>query len=458
MNREQALQAARMIIQDQRAQEAPRLDRIAHALKPAHMRDPSVELPKEAIPVMRNLARKSQTNLLPLVLDTFAQVLQADGYTTTTDGVARNAAPWAKYWQPNGLDARQTGVYRSAMQNGAAYVTVLPGRPGPVIRGVSARQMTALYGDPVEDEWPMMALRVDGQMVRLYDEENVYFFGVENQPRSGLGASAPLFTGRLDYIETRAHGVGHCPVVRFRDRMLLEGEEQFGIIEPLMSIQQRIDETTFGLMIAQFFSAFKQRYIIGWVPKSERETLEASASSIWTFDDPEVKIGELSETDLTRYLTSKDSAIGDMAAIAQVPAQSLGTQGISNVSGDVLAALQDGKDRKADEMRTSFGESWEQALRAAAAIDGDAESASDFSAEIRWKNTSARSLGQTIDALVKMVTSLGVPEDVARAWIPGWTQQMEADTGRGVQAASPDAEVSFEDLMASFERQGRGAA
>jgi hypothetical protein len=32
--------------------------------------------------------------------------------------------------------------------------------------------------------------------------------------------------------------MGVCPVVRFRDRMLLEGDEQFGIIEPLIDIQR----------------------------------------------------------------------------------------------------------------------------------------------------------------------------------------------------------------------------
>jgi hypothetical protein len=79
--------------------------------------------------------------------------------------------------------------------------------------------------------------------------------------------------------------MGVCPVVRFRDRMLLEGDEQFGIIEPLIDIQRRIDETTFGLMVAQYFAAFKQRYIIGWTPEDETERLKANASEYWSFKD-----------------------------------------------------------------------------------------------------------------------------------------------------------------------------
>jgi hypothetical protein len=43
--------------------------------------------------------------------------------------------------------------------------------------------------------------------------------------------------------------VGVTPVVRYRDRMLLDGEEQYGIIEPLLTMQDRINETTFGMMV-----------------------------------------------------------------------------------------------------------------------------------------------------------------------------------------------------------------
>jgi hypothetical protein len=75
-------------------------------------------------------------------------------------------------------------------------------------------------------------------------------------------------------------------VARFRDRMLLDGEEQFGIVEPLIDIQRRIDETTFEMSIAQYYQAFKQRYVIGWVPAVGAGALKTSASDFWTFKDP----------------------------------------------------------------------------------------------------------------------------------------------------------------------------
>jgi hypothetical protein len=55
-------------------------------------------------------------------------------------------------------------------------------------------------------------------------------------------------------------------------------------------------------------------------------------------------VGELSETDLTRYLGERTPAIRDMAAIAQLPAQSLGIDGsIKNISAEALAGLEDGE-------------------------------------------------------------------------------------------------------------------
>lgn len=426
LSKKNAIEAAQNIMYGPRATEMERLRRISRALRPGPLDPLTVELPKDAPQVMKNLAAKSRTNFLPLVVDTFAQIMKVDGYSPAKS--PDNGAAWT-YWQQNAMDARQAGVHYSALGYGASYLTVLPGDRGPAMRGVSALQMTAVYQDPVEDEWPMLALRVDGDLLRLYDEEQVYFIGRRNAARSGLGGASvhdlSAGFGGMDYIEARPHGLGVCPVVRFRDRMMLEGEEQFGIVEPIISIQERIDETTFGLLVAQYYAAFKQRYVVGWIPKSEEEDLRASAAEFWSFEDPDVKVGEFTETDLTRYLKSKDSAALDMAAISQVPAQTLSQGGISNISAETLAALEAGKDRRADQITTSFGESWEQALRACSQLAGDTEAAQDFSAEVHWKDATARSLAQTVDALGKMVTMLNVPPQAVWPDIPGWTDQKQ---------------------------------
>jgi len=409
-----ATTALREILLHARSAERLRLDRIARAVNPLHGHralDPytlptTVELPRGANPTMRNLAVKARTNYLPLILDVLTNTLIVEGYQPP-DG-QENAPAWAG-WQANGWDARQGGVHRGALQYGVSYAMVLPGEPGPVMRAVSPRKLTALYADAVEDDWPLLALREYDDGYRLLDEEAVYFFGREK-------GAAPR------YVERREHGLGVCPVVRFRDQMLLDEDDQLGIIEPLMSIQQRVEETTYGMLVAQYYSAFRQRYVIGWVPDSEQEQLKASAGDFWAFKDgpDQVKVGEFEGTDPTRYIDAKNSAVADMAAISQVPPQQLALGGgLSNLSAEALASLEAGKDRKVRSIETSLGESHEQMLRLYDYAAGNTTSLDNDAASVRWVNATARSLAQTVDALGKMVQMLGVPAQAAWEDIPG---------------------------------------
>lgn len=434
-----ALDAVKAILDGPRAYELPRLERIAEALKPTPEScaefTPTVQIPADAPPLMKELARKSQTNYLPLLVKTFGQVIKVEGYFSASDEGADD--PWT-WWQRNRMDARQTGLTRSALQYGAAYATALPGQygrgePGPVIGLHSPRTMTAVYQDPECDEWPMLALAldVDGQgyeTLRLFDEEMVYSFGIERGPwPSGIypASSVALQAGRLLFIDAQAHDTGVCPVVRYRDRNLLAGEEQMGIVEPLFAIQERIHETSFEMMVAQYFAAFRQRYVLGWVPKNEQEELKAGAARIWYLDeDPaDVSIGELGETDLTRYLDSAASAKRDFAAIGQIPAQWLGVDAISNISDATLAGLEAAKNREAGEITESLGESHEQLLRLCAYIAGNQSAADDYSSETRWADFESRSFAQTVDGLVKLASGLGLPGEIALEDVPGMTPQ-----------------------------------
>ncbi|MFR9767064.1 phage portal protein [Nocardia sp. SC052] len=459
MNRQQALDAVRYMLSGPRAYELQRLEKLEAALRPwtPEQAVRALEIrgatSQQMAGPMPGLARKSQTNFLPLILDVFGQALKVDNYLTNVAvhplGGLRTgvqAGPW-KWWQRNAFDAKQTGVNRGALHYGASYVTVLPSlRPsdgdGPadetpvMLRGASPRQMTALYGEPLEwdprrggpvdDAWPIYAMEMKGPHIRLYDEKLVHFIGAKNvPPQSGLGWTDPAYikANNFEYIEARAHDVGVCPVVRFQDRILLDGEEQFGIVEPLLTIQERINETTFEMLVAQYWSAFRQRYVMGWIPKSEADALRHAASDTWYFKDATVKAGQFDATDLENYIKSKESALRDLAAVGQVPAQQLGLSGISNISEASLAALEAGKDRKVSEIEASLGESYEQMLRTAAHIAGDTEAASDFASEVIWRDQTARSLAQTVDALGKMATMLNVPDEILWEDIPGWTRE-----------------------------------
>ena len=438
LSQRDALIAAQELIRGPRSVESARLDRIAGALGMKDSADIlttpawlgtrvkgsalSVQVPDSAPPLMREIARKSETNYLPLLVKTFAQVIKAEGYYSASDDGARN--PWF-WWQRNRMDSRQTGLTRAILGYGTSYASALPGvgdlgEPGVRISTYSPRRMTAAYADD-DDEWPVLALVAqDERRWTLLDETHAYYFGVE--PRLRLSGGY----GRMEFIEAREHGLGLVPVVRYQDRHLLAGEQMtMGVIEPLMVIQERINETTFQMMVAQYFAAFRQRYVLGWVPEEEGQRLRAGAAQVWYIDkDPgSVKLGEFEATAIAPYLESAASAKRDFAAVGQIPAQSLGVDGISNISDATLAGLEAAKNREAGEISTSIGESHEQLLRLCAHIDGNSAAATDFTSEIRWRDFESRSFAQTVDGLVKLATGLGLPAEVALEDVPGMTEQ-----------------------------------
>lgn len=449
MNREQAVSAVRDMLAGPRAWEAERLDALSLAVKPWTDTYALAQLEIRGVrggsadgspwAAVAGLALKSQTNFLPLVLDIFSQSLKVDNYLSGSE----TPDVW-QWWQRNKMDARQTGIHRTTLHYGVSYATVLPAMnpqipddatPAAYIRGVSPRQMTALYGErlewdprveaPVDDDWPMMALEMNGSMIRFYDEERVHFLGVKNIPESALGWREYTFqaASNFDYIESRAHGVGVCPVVRFEDRNLLEGEQELrGVVEPLLTVQKRIDETTFEMLVAQYYSAFVQRYVMGWMPENQAQALKQAVSDTWFFKDKDVKVGQFEAADLRGYLESGAAAKRDLASLGQIPAQNLGIDGISNISEATLAGLEASKDRKESEIKTSLGESHEQMLRTCAFITGNEADAGDFASEVKWQDMTARTFAQVVDGLGKIGQMLGVPNEILWEDIPGWTR------------------------------------
>lgn len=473
MSRADALELTLTIWNEARRIELPRLERIDDALRPAPLlrygasaraayaaarRGPTVSIPDDAPEIMYELARKAETNHLPLLVRTFRQVLQVEGYNMADPPEEQN--PW-RWWQLNRLDARQAGLVDSSLKYGVAYARIAVSRdtgegPVPVVRGYTPRAMTAIYADPDMDEWPIATVHIDGpngEHLVLTDEDNEYRFALKaGTYRAGASLStlsADLGSRTLEYVEHRSHdvGLGACPVVRYREMCLLDGEEQLGIVEPMLAIQERIDETSFGQLVTQYTTSFKQRAVLGWVPESEAEELRAGAARIWYLDvDPDkVKIQELQEGNVTWYIESGKSARRDFAAIAQIPAQSLGVDAISNISDATLTGLERAKNQRVGEIAKALGESHEQLLRAFAWIAGDLEAAADHSGEVRWVQRDARTWAATVDGLVKLVQSQILSPESALEFLPDLSDQQVAaarDSGRRTRAAATIAALT----------------
>lgn len=395
-------------------------------------------MPRQSTKEYQQLQERSYTPWLGLVVTSVAQTLYVEGYRRARE--VDDAAAWG-FWQANGLDGRQMAVHRGALAHGQAFVTVLPGDRGPAMRGVSARKMHAVYADPAEDEYPMYALRVDPNggankwMLRLYDEKQVYYLSADSEAT------------KIEFLESREHGIGVCPVVRFTNQLDLDGRAT-GEIAPFVPLAARIDQDTFDRLVVQRFGAWVIKYVAGMAtPETDEEKRAAQialkVSDFLIAEDPDTKFGSLPATPLDGYIKSRDADIRDLAAVTQTPPHHLLGQ-MANLSAEALAAAESSLIRKVEERKHSFGESWEQALRLAASV-ADVEGSDDFEAQVRWRDMESRSLSQVADALGKLSQQLGVPVEMLWEKIPGWTDQdvLRAKT----LAAEGDALASLNGIL-----------
>lgn len=450
LSTEQAIEQAKILKNFHIAERDP-LDEIRRYWK-GRQQLPAV-IPKTAPREVRVMAGMARVNICETIVAGLAQSTFVDAFRGKED--EEDAEVW-KIWQANKMDARQSGIHRAAFAYGTSYAVVLPGDPLPVIRGASPRGITVVYGS--DPDWPMWAFEKvgrhtdDGGLWRLFDDSAIYF--LKETRRSDF-----------EYVDTQEHGLGVTPVIRFLDDEDLDAEDDVepedqvgresglpnrGQVVPIMAIQDQIDLTTFGLLVAQWYSAFRQRWAIGWVAEDEKQKMEAAASQLWTFDEsPEgengMKLGEFGQTDLKGYIESRETSLKHAATLSQTPVHELVGE-LVNMAAEALAAAEVGRDRKVDERQTGLGESHEQTLWAAGQF---AKIEVPDDAQVVWRDTSARAFSATVDALGKLVTMLGIPPQELWERVPGATRQ---DIQRWKAAAEKGD--SFRVLADLLERQG----
>lgn len=427
LSREQADRTVKSLLRS-REEEQPRFSRVARYYNGAH---DSVYMPRGAQGEYRWLYDRSTVNLMRIVVAVMAQNLYVDGYRSF--GEAQDEDAW-HFWQLNQMDSRQHGLHRSVLKYGLAYSLVLPGvlrdERVPVITPVSPRRLTAFYADPLRDEWPLYALEVIPERVkaaggalstryrvRLFDDEAVYPF------YSSASDEETVNVERAG--EPYVHGLGVCPVVRYVNEADLDEESTVsGEIEPLIPMQDQVNSTTMNLLMAQQFGAYRQRVITGWDSRDEKgrqKKLPSGVDRTWAFTDPDVKVTDFTETDLSGFLKSREETIRIMSTVSQTPPNYLLGQ-MANLSAEALVSARDGLDRKLDERKSTFGEAHEQMLRLCGLVAGDQVAWDNTEAQVIWRDTSTRALSQTVDALVKVAQGLEVPVEALWERLPWATQ------------------------------------
>jgi hypothetical protein len=439
-------------------------------------------MPPQADDEYRLLAKRAVSNWMPLLIGTPAQALYVDGYRAGTSGSglpnasSSSSVQWS-HWQRSRMDARQAAVYRGALGYGHSFVLTEKTKKGVMSKGLSAKRTAALFEDPANDETPYAAITV------------------VSKPRGETPGKARLFDGKREYAVQfksytdtdsirvgggKLHGASECPVTRFAASVDLEGRT-IGVVQPMIALQNRINQTIFDLLVAQTYTSHEVRYVTGMAPPLQMEMLDENgqvttdpalavdsrprldaagnpipaainhnARRFLFAEDPDVKFGSLPAGPIGSLIDSVDMSIRHLAAVSQTPPHHLLGQ-IANLSAEALLAAETALSRKIAEFRSLFGEAWERVFRLAAELEGETGAADDFTGEVQWRDMESRSLAQAADALGKLADQLGIPKRGLWKRVPGvtqteyedWEQMAEEDDSVGQLAtaltrATPD--------------------
>lgn len=408
MKRGDVLELAQDLLIPGWQQERRKLDVIDswHRWEPDALRD---KIPSYATTEHRNIAKISETPFLQLVVTTVAQQLVAETFRSARSvDMDAVVGPWLR----NRFHSRQRAVYRSSLAYGYSYATAMPGDSGAVLRGRSPRDLYAVYGDVVEDEYPMYYLLAKGDHRYIVDEEAVYILGDDD--------------GELSFIEERIHGVGVAPAVRYSNQIDLEGRTP-GEVEPYVQVAERINKTTYDRMLIQHFNSWKVRTATGLDMPTDptdqaRVKLLLRQNDILT-GEAGVQFGTLDETSPDGLIKATDEDVKILAVVTQTPVHAL-TGDLVNLSADAIAESRAMADLKVNERKVGFGDSNEQLLRLAAHIEGRTEDAADFTLRTDWADLQSRSMNQAADALGKMATMLKIPVELLWDRIPTVTPEI----------------------------------
>jgi hypothetical protein len=280
---------------------------------------------------------------------------------------------------------------------------------------------------------------------KLWDEDGIHLF----DRREG---------DALEWLTYQEHGIGVVPITQFSNLRDLDGRTM-GEVEAFRDLAARIDQDNFDRLVVQRFNAWLLRWIAGMELPAQKvdpetgltsEDVDANrafksklaAEDILVSEDADTKFGAFPQGQVSGYVDAREADISDLAAVSQTPPHHLLGK-VANLSAEALAAAEAGLTRKVTERKQTFGESWEQVLRATSALM--AEGDEDFDAEVRWRDTESRSLAQVADALGKLVQTLGIPAQalwervaetlgVSNTEVDRWRQMAEEGDPLGAMA------------------------
>ncbi len=358
-------------------------------------------------------------NWCPIVVDATEERLTVQGFRFDSDEADADA--WA-IWQANNLDADSQLAHTDALVQGRSAAIVWAAADGsPRITIESARQVTIAHAAGNRRQRTAALKRWlddDGYLrANLYLPDRIAKYRSTKKPAVGDDSLAPGPVDWQSYGDEIRNPLGVVPVVPLvnRPRLLADGESE---IAQVIGLQDVANKLLCDLLVAAEFGAFKQRWATGMDVPVDPETgqpvepFDAALTRLWVAESEQTKFGEFAATDLANYTKAIDLIVSHIASQTRTPPHYLNPSA-DRLSGESIKAAETGLVAKVKRKQRHFGESWEEVMRLAFAVMGDAR-ANVTNAETIWADPESRTESEHVDAVAKR-QAIGVP----------WQQLME---------------------------------
>lgn len=350
-------------------------------------------------------------------------------------GVDQADAESMRVWQVNGLDAdSQLGFLGSVM---------------------SARSFALVWGDPDDDETPVVtfedasscivayepgsrrkrraALRRwqdgDKYMAVLYLPDEVWKFErpVERRVKTEDMASVDTMLDDWKPRELRdepnpqPNPMGVVPVVELFNRPLL-ADDPISDVAGVVPMQNAVNLLWAQLFTASDYAAFPQRVVLGAerpmipvlneagdvIAEKPLDLEKLAADRIAFITGENAKIAEWTAANLEAYTKVIEVAVGHIAAQTRTPQHYLIGK-MANLSADALLAAETGLVKRVEEKQLWYGQALRELFALIALAQGDDEKAKSLRAGyMLWADAESRSQAQLADALLKL-KQIGFP-------------------------------------------------
>lgn len=363
-------------------------------------------------------------NFCEVVVDATEERMSVDGFRFGGEENPQADKEAWRIWQANNLDAESQVCHTESLVKGFAYSLV--------------------WNDPSDPETPLITVEDALQMVVAHDPANKrrrtaafkrwlddtgYVFGylylpdriekyvsaakVRDETRAELEGIRWEMYELDDEPWPLPNPLGEVPVVPFVNRRRLNGHGR-SEITTVIPVQDAINKLCADMLVSSEFAAFIQRWVTGVeVPRDPEtgrmiETFRSHVDRIFATSNEDARFGEFTQHDPKVFIGPIEMFIQHLATQTRTPPHYFLASMGNFPSGESLKSAETGLVSKVRRKMRHAGESWEETIRLGFKVLGDARG-SVPDAETLWQNPEFRTMGELVDALVKL-KQIGVPD------------------------------------------------